>query len=69
MQTIKDILSKLFCHHKWKTHSKDKSTWTEMELVEGTEHWLNPITRQKKYTETTEILICECCGDIKKLTY
>ena len=69
MQTIKDVISKFFCHHKWKTHSKEKVKWDELELVEGTELWLNPITQKKQYCETTEILICECCGKIKKLTY
>lgn len=63
------IIKKLFCMHQWKTHAKETYEWTEKEVVEGTMLWPQPLIQDKSYQDTVEILICEKCGDVKKLSY
>lgn len=66
---MKNILEKLFCKHQWKTHVKETYSWEEMEVVEGTEHWIRPKFNTVEYSETVEILICEKCGKVHKINY
>lgn len=53
---MKKILEKLLCNHVWKNHAKTTSNLLQGYRVEGT-------------ISTTEILICEKCGRIKKIVY
>jgi Fe2+ or Zn2+ uptake regulation protein len=55
------IFIRMFCKHKWKTHTKKVYVW--IQKVEGT--W----DRMETVSETTEILICEKCGKIHKIKY
>lgn len=55
------ILKKFLCSHKWKTHAKKEYEWNEH--IEGT--W----GKFQRVGETTEILICQECGKIKKIKY
>lgn len=60
------MFKKLFCRHKWKTHSKDRKyiqTYVRNIIGDG----YNPTDVTKEFT--VEILICEHCGKIKKLKY
>ena len=59
------MFKKLFCKHKWKVHNRDKILVKELDT--DTKYWYTPIWYQ--YYETTEILICEECGKIKKIKY
>lgn len=53
---MKKILEKLLCNHKWIDHAK-----VERECA--------PSFINGRIESTTEILICEKCGRIKKLIY
>ncbi len=63
------MIKKLFCRHVWKTHAKKVYTWEETLPVEGTAHWFKPKFNNYKISETREVLICEKCGKIHKVTY
>lgn len=63
------MFKKLFCKHKWKTHAKDVHEWNDLNIVNGTDAWFNPALVGQKKRRTTEILICEECGAIKKIIY
>ena len=55
------LFEKLFCKHKWKSHIKEVYNWRDK--VDGTWDTMN------NYSSTTEILICQECGKIKKIEY
>jgi len=59
----------IFCKHKWETHAKDRCELTKHFVVEDTKSWYYPKLDSKTVIETTEILICQKCGKIKKITY
>lgn len=55
------IFEKLFCKHKWKSHSKQ---------AREEHHRISPTFEYVKTREyTLEVLICEHCGKIKKIEY
>lgn len=61
---LKRILEKYLCLHKWKSHALKEYIWSEEEQS------LNPeVILTRNCQKTTEILICEHCGAIKKLEY
>lgn len=60
---------KIFCGHDWKTHIKKEYDWTQKSIVEGTQHWFNPVLQELEYSVTYEILICKKCGKTKKIKY
>ena len=64
------MLNKLFCSHKWKTHTK---VVKEYQQYYRTGNVFDQNTQYKKVGGTTEktieVLICEHCGKIKKITY
>lgn len=64
-----NIFKKLFCDHKWKSYKKSFHEWETEEIVPGTKRWYKPRIQIQRYTETTEILICEKCGKIEKVKY
>lgn len=66
---MKTIFSKLFCKHKWTSHAKTTTNWTDTKIVNGTAHWWNPKTMEVVNHETTEVLICSECGKITKIIY
>lgn len=66
---LKQLFDKLLCKHKWKTHTKEVYEWTQHEVDPTTQFWIQPVVNTYDYKETTEILICEHCGKIKKLVY
>lgn len=66
---LKKFWSKLFCSHKWRTHTKKKYEWDEESIVSGTELWHQPKFKIQSYGNTVEVLICEHCGRVKKITY
>jgi len=54
---LQRIIDKFLCLHLWKSHAKVQTSWIEdLKEVQTNIH-------------TTEILICEYCGKIKKLEY
>lgn len=55
------LLNRLFCNHLWKTHAKKEYKWESK--IDGT--W----DRIEIVSETKEILICDKCGKIHKLSY
>ena len=58
------IMDKFFCLHEWTTHAKKETTW------ETEQKGMAPNTiRMIRHEQTTEILVCEGCGKIKKLEY
>ncbi len=63
------MFKKLFCKHKWNTHSKKQYNWTETQIIKGTENWYYPKLEPQSMEETQEVLICEKCGKIHKLIY
>lgn len=63
------LLKKLFCSHKWQTHTKEIHKWEQQDIVDGTANWFNPVLETQQYKETTEVLICTECGKIKKIKY
>ena len=58
------VLNKIFCSHKWIIHIKKNFT-TEMFTKQYGEYKGTGVTRDM----TTEVLICEKCGKIKKIEY
>lgn len=66
---IQQIIDKLFCKHKWKTHNKVKYNWVEKVPLRGTEYYYLPQYQEQKFSEITEILICDNCGKVKKIDY
>lgn len=62
-------LTAMFCNHKYKLHNKVTRQWEDKRLVDGTEMDYHPVIKTIQIIETTEILICEKCGDIKKIKY
>ena len=58
------IITKLFCHHKWVTHSKENNFAEEQSI---SSMFRNGI--QSERFKTVEILICTECGKIKILKY
>lgn len=57
------MIFSLFCKHKWKGHSKKTTSVSTTEVVSETK------IQEHTYHNTTEILICEKCGKIKRLQY
>lgn len=55
------FLIRMFCKHKWQTHAKIDYSW--IEKVEGT------CDKTQNVGHTVEVLICEKCGEIKKIKY
>ena len=55
------IFIRMFCKHKWKTHTKKVYEW--IQKVEGT--WDSIDT----FSETIEILKCQKCGKIHTIKY
>ena len=51
----KKIVDKLFCTHKWSSHSKNLYPST---AING-----------NRMEQTVEVLICEKCGKIKQIMY
>lgn len=66
---MKILLDKLFCKHEWKSHVKETYNWSTTELVKGTEHYFHPKLDVIENSETVEVLICQKCGKIHKITY
>lgn len=64
-----DWIKKLFCPHKWQTHTKEVYEWEGQEIVEGTRNWFYPVLETHQYKETTEVLTCPDCGAIKIIKY
>ncbi len=64
-----NLFKKWFCLHSWKTHAKEKYEWKEIEATKGTSHWYDPKWQEQEYSEVVEILICEKCGKINKVSY
>ncbi len=64
-----NVIEKLFCGHKWDIHAKSSISYEKKEVLEDTKHWSHPIIFEYAYTKTTEILLCQVCGKIKKITY
>lgn len=60
---MKKLFEKLFCKHKWKSHSKESFQRETFQRVYGGEVSLG------KSIYTTEVLICEICGKIKTIQY
>ena len=55
------IITKWFCHHKWKTHIKEVTNQLS-EIGMGRSKFI-------LIERNTEILICTECGKIKKIEY
>lgn len=49
------IIEKLFCNHKWESHSKN--SWNNGEFSNG------------RIERFSEVLICKECGKIKQIVY
>ncbi len=58
---MRTIFEKLFCKHKWKTHTKKERSLSERV----------PLTDRSVLVKifTREVLICESCGKIKTIEY
>jgi len=69
MNLFKQILTKIFCHHDWKTHRKTTQEINRNRVVEGTKDWYKPIFQSTTESKTTEILVCKECGKITKIEY
>lgn len=54
-----------FCRHKWTTRSKDKKIFETLERTVLNGYQPMGDTREM----TVEILVCEKCGEIKKMVY
>jgi len=63
------LFEKIFCLHKWKTHSKEVYEWQETEPIRGTLHWWKPMFQESTFEQTKEVLICDKCGKIKIISY
>lgn len=60
-----DILKKIFCFHKWETHSKESK---EEEIYKKNNLGdYKPTGVIKQFTR--EVLICKNCGKIKTIEY
>jgi Fe2+ or Zn2+ uptake regulation protein len=57
-----NLLKKLFCLHKWKSHDK-------REFTDSKRSHFNPHEWIKTRNYTKEVLICENCGKIKHIEY
>ena len=55
------VFLRFFCIHKWKSHAKKVDN--RIKKIEGT--W----SATETIYQTTEILICEKCGEINKIKY
>lgn len=56
------LLSKIFCSHVWKTHAKKKYQLENWLMNSHLKYEPTGITEQY----TTEVVICEKCGKIKR---
>ena len=63
------LFHRLFCKHKWATHTKKEYEWTNVEIIKGTEDDFKPKFQNRKYSKTREVLICANCGKIKQIEY
>ncbi len=66
---LQKLIDKFLCLHQWKTHTKEVYEWTETKVDPTTQFWTQPLINTTEYKETTEVLICEKCGKIKKIEY
>ena len=62
-------LISLFCAHSYVSLSKKEYNWSEQVLDKDTTHYLYPKYNLVQVSSTTEVLLCEKCGKIKKIKY
>lgn len=69
MKKLIQYFIKCFCKHDWKTKTT-KSVENEVSIVvDETEYWYKPMFDKRIIVETTKVLICKKCGEVKIIKY